>query len=179
MKEKKEQFPLKSKIEALLFASGQAVSLNKLASFLKIKKVKLKQELISLKNSYLENKGGLLIIEKGDKIQLVSNPALGKTITAFFNKEINEPLSRPALEILSVIAYRGPITRAGIEEIRGVNCSFTLRSLAIRGLIERANNPADARSYIYTVSFDLVKSLGLDNIEALPNFKELKVKDNS
>ena len=82
-------------------------------------------------------------------------------------------LSSVALEVLAIIAYRGPITRSEIEEIRGANSSFILRNLAIRGLIERKENPLNNRSYIYEVSLDLIKSLGLKKITMLPNFEEL------
>ncbi|HLB50899.1 MAG TPA: SMC-Scp complex subunit ScpB, partial [Patescibacteria group bacterium] len=76
-----------------------------------------------------------------------------------------------------IIAYRGPIARHAIEAIRGVNCSFTLRALLLRGLIERTNNPSDSRSILYRVSFDFLKTLGVDQVEKLSEYDALSKDD--
>jgi segregation and condensation protein B len=75
---------------------------------------------------------------------------------------------------LSIISYAGPITRADIEYIRGVNSSFTVRSLLMRGLIEREVDPKRANAYIYSASFDLLRHLGLSNNEDLPEYQKYK-----
>ena len=87
--------------------------------------------------------------------------------------EFNEELSRAAVETAAIIAYQGPLTRVDIEYVRGVNSSFILRSLMMRGLIERVENPKDARSYLYRISFDFLKHLGVVRIEELPQYEEL------
>jgi len=81
------------------------------------------------------------------------------------------------LEVLSIVAYRGPISRMDVEAIRGVNCSFTLRSLLMRGLLERIDNPADNRSYLYKISFDFLKKMGVESVEKLPDFENLSKDD--
>jgi segregation and condensation protein B len=86
---------------------------------------------------------------------------------------MQEGLSKAALEVLSIVAYKGPISRAEIESIRGVNCSFTLRSLMMRGLLERIDNPKDGRGYLYKISFEFMKKLGIESIDKLPDYKEL------
>jgi segregation and condensation protein B len=86
---------------------------------------------------------------------------------------MQEGLSKAALEVLSIIAYKGPISRAEIESIRGVNCSFTLRSLMMKGLLERIDNPKDGRGYLYKISFEFMKKLGIENIDKLPDYQEL------
>jgi segregation and condensation protein B len=91
----------------------------------------------------------------------------------FMNKEIGEALSPAVSEVLAVVAYRGPLTRAQIEYIRGVNCCFTLRNLAMRGLVERKENPDDSRSYLYEISFDFLNSLGIKKVQELPEYEEL------
>jgi len=78
--------------------------------------------------------------------------------------------------VLSIVAYRGPITRAEIEAIRGVNCSFTLRALLIRGLLDRTENIKDNRRYLYNISFDFLKKLGMDSVEKLPDWETLNKK---
>ena len=78
------------------------------------------------------------------------------------------------METLAIIAYKGPLTRAHIEYVRGVNSSFTLRNLVMRGLVERMENPKDARSYLYGTSFNFLKHLGVARPEDLPRFEEFK-----
>jgi segregation and condensation protein B len=69
------------------------------------------------------------------------------------------------------------LSRAEIEEIRGVNTSFTLRQLAIRGLVEKTDNPNDARAYLYKISFDFLRHLGMEKIEDLPRYRELRERE--
>lgn len=161
------------KIEAILFASGDPVDTEKLADFLKISKKEIAEEIANLKDFYLESKSGLQIVTKGNTIQLVSNSKFGKTVADFLDKSVNEPLTKAALEVLAIIAYRGPVTRSQVDHIRGVNCSFMIRNLAIRGLIEKVENPANNRSYLYVASYDFLKSMGLERIEQLSDYELL------
>ena len=160
-----------SKIEAILFASGEPVGASKLSSFLKITAKECKDAIDQLAKSYEERNSGLQIVENRNTIQLVSSGNHGELVAKFLKKNLNEPLSNAALEVLSVIAYRGPVTRAQVEYIRGVNCSFTIRNLAIRGLVERKENPADSRSFLYEASNDFIKSLGLSGVAQLPEYE--------
>jgi len=167
----------KSKIEAILFAAGDPVDVSKLAKFLKMSISDLKKNIDELEQFYKEQKSGLQIIYKGKTIQMVSNSEHGEMVVKFLKKSLNEPLSNAALEVLSVIAYRGPVTRAQVEHIRGVNCSFTIRNLAIRGLVERRDNPADNRSYLYEASGDFIKSVGLKSLNDLPDYENLHTQE--
>lgn len=166
-----------AKLEAILFAYGEAIKIDRLSDFLKISKEELSDLVENLQKFYKSNKNGLQIVFKGNTIQLVSNPMFGKDIAEFLDKRINEPLTRAAMEVLSIIAYRGPMTRSQIEHIRGVNCSFMIRNLAIRGLIEKGDNPASPRSYLYSVTGDFIKSMGIERIEQLPDFELLSKTD--
>jgi segregation and condensation protein B len=163
-----------SKIEALLFAAGEPVGVEKLSKFLKITKQECFEQLDSLEKFYLENERGVSIIKKENQVQLVSNKKWGSLVGEFLNKQTSEELSRAASEVLAVVAYRGPVSRMEIEQIRGVNCSFTLRNLAMRGLVERKENSADNRSYLYEISFDFLKSMGIESVEKLPNYEVLR-----
>ncbi len=164
---------MKPQIEAILFAAGEPVDVSKLAKFLEVDKEEVSTTVKELGSFYEQNGSGLQIVQKGSKIQLVSNKDQGELVAKFLNRKMHEPLSKAALEVLAVVAYRGPVTRAQIEHVRGVNCSFTLRNLAMRGLIERKDNPADSRSYIYKPSFDMLKSLGIKKIKELPDYELL------
>ena len=172
-----------AKIEAILFACGEPVRFEKLADFLKISKKETEDEIGKLKSFYRDNKTGLQILTKVNTIQLVSDARFGEEIAKVLDKRINEPLTKAAMEVLSVIAYRGPITRLQIEHIRGVNCSFMIRNLAIRGLIERGEIPISSRSYQYQVSYDFLKSMGFEEIAQLPDYEllsktELQIKED-
>ncbi len=162
-----------AKIEAILFACGDPVDTGRLADFLKISKKEIEAEIANLRDAYTDGKSGLQIITKGNTIQLVSNSRFGKVVASFLNKNINEPLTKAALEVLSIIAYRGPIARSQVDYIRGVNCSFMIRNLAIRGLIEKVENPNSTRSYLYSVSYDFLKSMGIEKIEQLADYEIL------
>lgn len=164
---------LQSTIESILFAAGEPVSMEKLAVFLELELADFKQKLEQLTTQYQQTDSGLALVIKDDQVQLVSAKENAISVAKFLNRELAEDLSPAAAEVLAVVAYRGPITRAQIEQIRGVNCSFTLRNLAIRGLVERIDNPTDSRSFLYRISFDFLKTLGLNTIDQLPEYQDL------
>lgn len=163
-----------SQIESLLFTSGHPVAVKKLMELLNIPENKLENSLKELADDYVKNDSGLRLVFLDNKVQIVAAPESSELIKKFIKGDFEEDLSQAALETLAVVAYRGPISRVAIESLRGVNCSFILQSLAIRGLIEKKNNPLDGRSYIYSVTFDFLKHLGLSKLEDLPNYNELK-----
>jgi segregation and condensation protein B len=104
---------------------------------------------------------------------MATKPENAAHVEAFTKSALTESLSKAALEVLAIIAYRAPVTRAEIDAIRGVNCSFTLRNLLLRGLIEREGNPDDSRGYIYRPAFRFLEVLGLSKTSELPDFEAL------
>ena len=164
----------KSIIESLLFTSGHPLSQKKMAEILGILESDVEKSLKELAVDYEQNSRGLRLVFFDNKVQLVIAPESKEAMEKLVKSEFEEELSQAALETLAIVAYRGPVSRAAIENLRGVNCSFILQSLAIRGLIDKKNNPKDGRSYIYNVTFDFLKHLGLNQIEDLPNYNELK-----
>lgn len=163
---------LKSIIETILFVHGEPMNVEKIAKITKEKKEDVHEALKSLEKDYAGR--GLSLLKKGDEYELASNPAHTDIVSEMAKSEFSEELSRAAVETLAIIAYKGPLTRVDIEFVRGVNSSFTVRNLLMRGLVERIENPKDARSYIYRISFDFLKHFGLTSIEELPQFKEFK-----
>jgi segregation and condensation protein B len=161
-------------LESLLFTSGHPVSFKKIAEVLEISEEDIEKSLKELADDYKKNDRGLRLIFLNDKAQLVAAPASVEIVKKLVKSDFEEDLSQAALETLAIIAYRGPVSRAAIESLRGVNCSFILQSLSIRGLIDRKNNPEDGRSYIYNVTFDFLKHLGINQLGDLPNYEELK-----
>ncbi|MBI2640404.1 MAG: SMC-Scp complex subunit ScpB [Candidatus Sungbacteria bacterium] len=166
---------IKSIIESILFSYGEPLALEKLAKLTKAQKEAVSEALETLAKEY-EGRG-LAILKKDDEYQIGSNPANSKYIEELVKSEFSEELSKAAVETVAIVAYKGPLTRAQIEYVRGVNSSFTLRNLLMRGLVERIENPKDARSYLYRVSFDFLKHLGLTKMEDLPQYDEFR-KEN-
>lgn len=163
---------LKSILESVLFAYGDPLSAEKLAKTARTKKEEVLAAIAELNRDYKER--GFIIIEKDGEFRLGSNPGNAAYVEDLVKSEFSEELSHAALETLAIIAYKGPLTRVDIEYVRGVNSSFTLRNLALRGLVERIENPKDARSYLYMVSFKFLEYLGLGSSEELPGFKEFR-----
>ncbi|MDP2946352.1 MAG: SMC-Scp complex subunit ScpB [bacterium] len=164
----------KSIIESLLFTSGHPLSQKKMAEILGILESDVEKSLKELAVDYEQNSRGLRLVFFDNKVQLVIAPESKEAMEKLVKSEFEEELSQAALETLAIVAYRGPVSRVAIENLRGVNCSFILQSLAIRGLIDKRNNPKDGRSYIYNVTFDFLKHLGINKLEDLPNYNELK-----
>jgi len=165
-----------SQMEALLFMFGEPLDLKKIASMLKKSKEDIKEAAKLLKNEYSRPQRGIALVENSEKYMLVTKSEHSSIVEKFVTESLKEDLTPAALETLSIILYFGPISRAQIDYLRGVNSSFILRNLMIRGLIER--KPAKGLSYQYEVSFDFLKYMGLEDVKKMPNYDEFrKLKD--
>lgn len=163
-----------AELEALLFAHGEPLSVKKIAKILDCGEEDV-TKLVSELGRRLENEGrGVHLASLGDKVQLVTKPEFGKLLEHFAKEELSEDLTPASLEALAIIAYLGPISRARLEYLRGVNSSFILRSLRLRGLIERTEDPESPNSYLYGPSFELIKHLGVKQKENLPDYEKLR-----
>ena len=163
---------LKHKIESVLFITGEPVSIKKLLVILNEKRENLEGALEELTKDYASR--GIILIRKEDEWQFGTNPENARLVEDLAKSAFTEDLSRAALETLSIVAYKGPLTRLEIEFIRGGNSSFTIRNLLMRGLVERIENPKDARSYLYKISFDFLKHLGLSAVHELPEYEIMR-----
>lgn len=159
-------------IENLLFISGEPISIKKLSQILEIEENETTKEINELKKDS-ENRG-LRIIEKDKKIQITTSPEAGKYIEKLIASNLKEELSEAAMETLAAISYLGPIAKHELEELRGVNCAFTLRNLLIRGLIEKSENSENTRALLYKTSFDFLKKLGIENEKELPDYQKYR-----
>ena len=175
MNEAQTSSTLHANIESILFIAGEPVGEKKLAHVLGVSLETLKEELIKLKETYETNHhSGLTLLFHKDQVSLVTKPEQAPLIELLTKETLQESLTKTQLEVLAIIAYRGPISRPEIEAIRGVNCSFTLRNLLMRELIEREGNPANLRGYVYTLSAPFLMTLGLGAIEDLPDYVKLR-----
>jgi segregation and condensation protein B len=159
------------KIEAILFFKGEPVSKKKLVDILNISKEEIEEAILNLKKN-LENRG-IVLIEKDEEITLGTAPELSQLIEDLQKEELNRDLSKAALETLSIVLYKNGVTRAEIDYIRGVNSSFTLRALSVRGLVEKTTDTRDSRRFIYKPSFELLSYMGVKSIEELPDYTEV------
>ncbi len=129
-----------------MFTSGHPLSYKKIAEISEISEEEVALLLKELAGDYKQNNRGLRLIFLDNKVQLVAAPESKEAMEKLFKSDFEEELSQAALETLAIIAYKGPLGRAAIENLRGVNCSFILQSLAVRGLVDKKNNPEDGRS---------------------------------
>ncbi|HZJ41911.1 MAG TPA: SMC-Scp complex subunit ScpB [Patescibacteria group bacterium] len=163
---------IKSKLESLLFAAIKPLSLSELATALTCSKEEVRTELDELTKDYKEREAGISLVSNNSKYQLTTASINAELIKDFLKSEVSGELSQPSLEALTIIAYRGPISKMELERIRGVNCSLIIRNLLLRGLIEEKFDKSKQVS-LYNVSIDFVKFLGMNNISELPDFDKL------
>lgn len=160
---------LKSIVETILFIHGGPISIDTLSKITQTNTEEVTRALRELEDDYTTR--GFALLEKNGEWQLGTNPENAPYIITLLKEELGEELSKASIETMAIIVYKGPLTRAEIEFIRGVNSSFILRHLLIRGLIERIENTKDMRSFLYRVSFNFLKHLGVRKLEELPGYK--------
>lgn len=164
---------LKALIESLLFVADRPVTAEHLATALDVPVEEAEAALQALREEYQER--GIRIQQKGERLQLVSAPEAGPHIERFLGLEISGRLSTAALEALSIVAYRQPVTRAQVEAIRGVHSDSVLRSLVRRGLIvEIARAESVGRPILYGTTFEFLQQFGLQSMQDLPGWQELE-----
>ena len=165
----KEQLP--SIIEALLFVAGEPLSISLLAKHAACSSAEAR-EAICLLEKTLQTRG-IRVLQKDEIVSLVTAPHLASYAEQLIKEELLGDLSKAGLETLTIIAYRHPITRADVDYIRGVNSSFTLRSLAQRGLIERLSAEG-TKGYRYQPTIECMKFLGITSFSELPEFETVQ-----
>jgi len=163
---------LENKIEAILFFKGEPVSFKKLEDILKVPVNEIKDAVFNLKQTLSGR--GVVLMEKDGEVVLGTAPEFSKLIENLQKEELNKELSKASLETLSIILYKNGISRAEIDYIRGVNSSFILRALSVRGLVNKITDPKDNRRYLYQPSFDLLSFMGVKSVEELSEWIEVK-----
>lgn len=164
---------LAGQLEAMLFVAGEPTPPKALAKVAGVTVEAVTAALEALAGGYQQRSAGVRLLRSPEGVQLVTAPAAAAAVEAFVTAGMRERLTPAAAETLAIIAYRGPISRASIEAIRGVNSSFTLRLLTLRGLVLRRPHPTDARRFVYQVSAEFLRHLGVTRLEDLPQHAEL------
>lgn len=156
---------LDAKIEAILFWKAEPITISKLATLLNVQEADIHDALEDLKEK-LDGRG-ITIVEWENEITLSTAPSASEIIETLTKEELIKDLGKAGLETLSIILYKGPVTRADIDYVRGVNSSYILRNLAIRGLIVKDGNT-------YKPSLELINYLGIKNISELPDIEHIR-----
>ena len=168
-----------SKLEALLFIYGDPLEIKKAAKILGASPDEIASAVKDLQAALAASDRGLTLVEHDGSLQLATKPEFGQLLQTVLKAELNEALSPASLETLSIVTYAGPVSRAEIDYIRGVNSSFTVRALLLRGLITRETDPQRANAYLYKPSIDLLHHLGVSRTEELPEFERFKAAASS
>ncbi len=171
-----------NKIESLLFISVKPLTVKEIIKWLKKDETEISAEQVekilqTMKEKMNTEESGIHLIQAGDAYQLTTAPATAELVKKFVKDDTTGELTPASLETLTVVAYRGPIAKAELEQIRGVNCSLILRNLQIRGLI-RAEEDATGLNTVFSVTPDFLKFIGLDKVEDLPDYEKLHVAEN-
>lgn len=163
---------LESKIEGLLFYKGEDMTISKIAEVFKVEIEDVNQAILKLEQS-LQNRG-LTLIRKDNSICLGISKELSPVIESIRKEELTKDLSKASVETLSIIIYKNGVSRSEIDYIRGVNSSFIIRNLLVRGLIEKIVDEKDTRRNIYRPSFDTLSYMGVTSVENLPNYEKVR-----
>lgn len=165
---------LVSNIEAILFFKGEPVTTKELSRLCSVSESHVREALSSLKGELSSR--GLCLLETGDEVMLGTAPESSSLIERITKEELSRDLSKASLETLSTVLYFAPVTRAMIDYVRGINSTFILRNLMIRGLIERDPHPTDERTYLYRPSMELLSHLGITKIDELPEYETVRAE---
>lgn len=163
---------LARKIQALLFHKGEPVSLKELASLAETDEKSVEEALSQIETTLSQT--GLTLIKHNAEYTLGTHPEQGAFIETVTKAELSKDLGKAGLETLSIIAYRGPISRREIDYIRGVNSGFILRNLLVRGLVQKTTSKEDERITLYGPTLELLSYLGITDMKELPEFESVQ-----
>ena len=162
-----------AQLEALLFAAGEAVPKKQLAALLDVSDTDVAAALAALRAELAGR--GIAVVETDTDAELRTAPDAAPLMKKLREGELSRDLGKAGLEALAVVLYRdGGATRSEIDWIRGVNSAAIVRSLLLRGLVERAEDPADKRKLRYRATTDALAHLGVRTSAELPRFEELR-----
>lgn len=168
---------LTSSLEALLFVAAKPLSVKDMVTLAQATPEAVTKALEQLSEDCQTSKRGVAIVKQGSNYQMVSAPEQAAIVKEFIKDETMGELTRPSIETLTIIGYRGPISKTDLDRIRGVNCALILRNLSLHGLIEAKFDKKKNETY-YNVTLDFVRFLGISDITQLPNYEKLSADDS-
>lgn len=163
----------KAAVEAILFANGSPVEPDKIAQAIEMKPSQAEKLILELMDDYEKQERGIRIIKLNKSYQMVSAKKFAPEIRKVMDLRRNTPLSQAALEVLAVVAYNQPVTKAFVEQVRGVDCSGVLGSLTTKGLVEEKGRlELPGRPLLYGTTENFLRCFNLESIENLPPLPE-------
>jgi segregation and condensation protein B len=160
-------------VESLLFVAPEAVKITVLADTLEETPERIEEALADLMTGQATR--GVRVQRQGERVQMISAPEAAAAIERFLGLDLTTKLSPAALETLAIIAYRQPVTRAQIDELRGVASDGVLRTLIHRGLVEQGERLEQAgRPFQFRTTFDFLQHFGLQSLGDLPLLEEAR-----
>ena len=167
--------PLELKLEAILFAGARPFSVRRLAELCESTPKEVEEALEALERRL--EKTAVMLQRAAQEVQFVTRPEHADVVKQVARDEVSGELTRPSLETLTILAYRGPLTRPELEQIRGVQSSIILRNLMLRGLVEEKEDTRLGQP-VYAATFDFIRHLGLKSLEDLPDYEALRGHEN-
>ena len=162
-------------LEAVLFAAGDAVPLDRLAAALETSRASLMEAAASLENLYDFENRGIMLLRLEDKLQLCSRPLYADAARRVTESRRPPSLSPAALEVLTIVAYRQPVTRAFIDQLRGVDSGGTVAGLVEKGLIEEAGRmDVPGRPILYRTTEAFLRTFAISSLSELPALPALE-----
>jgi segregation and condensation protein B len=161
------------KIEALLFALGRPIARSELQKLLGAAPEDINA---ALAEAAAQAGKGTKIVDDGKQVELRAAPEAAELIEKIRKDEYAREIGKAGQEVLAAVIYRGPLTRSEIDFIRGVNSSQTLRTLTMRGLVRKIQNPKDSRSFLYESTTELLATLGVQRAQDLPEYAMVREK---
>lgn len=167
----KEYYPI---VEALLFVAGdEGVSLTQISTVLNIEKDVTKELLDEMKKQYDQDHKGIQIVEYAETYQFVTKKSMHSYLQKLVESPVNQNLSQASLETLAIIAYKQPITRVEIEELRGVKTDKALQTLLSKYLIKEVGRlESSGRPILYGTTKEFLDYFAMKNLEDLPSLKQ-------
>lgn len=163
---------IETAVEAVLFASGDSVNINTIAQILELDTKEAQKIVRNLSDKYIEEKRGVRIIKLENSYQMCTSPEHSEILQKFFNVSKKKELTQPLLETLAIIAYKQPITKPQIEEIRGVNADHAVNKLMEYNLIcEKGRLNVPGKPILFGTTEEFLKYYGFSGINALPELK--------
>ena len=165
-------------IEAILFASGASVEASRIAEALEISEKQAIEYAEALIEEYKAADRGITILRLDNSFQMISNKEYAPQIRTVMDLRRNTPLSQAALEVLAVVAYNQPVTKAFVEQVRGVDCSGVIGSLTPKDLIEEKGRlELPGRPLLYGTTENFLRCFNLQSLDDLPPLPEDEKKD--
>ena len=167
---------VKSILEAILFAASEPISLEQFSQLFDDVSVRqIRQQLMRLRDEYQETNRSFQLIEIANGFQICTDRAYHQWIEKFYTRQIRVKLSPSALEALAIVAYKQPVTRSEVEEIRGVNSDSVLSSLIEKRMLRIAGRkPGPGRSLLLATTDEFLEQFGLKDLSTLPSMEEIE-----